>query len=97
MEGSVPRFDYVIGGFKPVRSGHDRVLSRYPGKGAIRAHGFGKKVVFALDNQNHSIAIRVIEILVNNGQFSVTAPSAATFRIAYRASMKVRHFRHLLL
>jgi hypothetical protein len=49
-------------------------------------------VVLTLDNQNHAVAVRVIEILINYRQFTIMPRFAATFRIAYRASMEIPRF-----
>ena len=75
-----------------MRSRHNGTIGVNANERPIGVRSLGKKVVLTLDNQNHAVAVRVIEILINYRQFTIMPRFAATFRIAYRASMEIPRF-----
>src|ERR1700733_15274817 len=75
VKGAIPGLDHVVGRFKPRGSGHKGGIGRLPNEGPFGTYRLGKKMVFALRNQDHAVTVGVIKILVTYDQFRITPPS----------------------
>ena len=88
MKGAVPGFDYIVGRLQPIRAGHFGRFGIEANERSVWIGGFGKEMIFAFNDQDHTIAIGIVEVLIDYEQ---------CFRIAYRVSIEVRSSRRLLL